>query len=73
MDLTAFLNAYPPLSEPMLCAIVGGVISGIGFGLIFRSNCNTGGVDVIAALIKKNYIHIMRNDGICFRLFDYFI
>lgn len=55
LDLTAFLNAYPPLSEPMLCAIVGGVISGIGFGLIFRSNCNTGGVDVIAALIKKLY------------------
>ena len=55
LDLTVFLNAYPPLSEPMLCAIVGGVISGIGFGLIFRSNCNTGGVDVIAALIKKLY------------------
>lgn len=27
LDLTAFLNAYPPLSEPMLCAIVGGYFS----------------------------------------------
>ncbi len=55
LDLTAFLTAYPPLKEPILCAVIGGVISGAGYGLIFRSNCNTGGVDVIAALIKKLY------------------
>ncbi len=55
LDLTSFLTAYPPLKEPILCAVIGGVISGAGYGLIFRSNCNTGGVDVIAALIKKLY------------------
>ena len=55
IDATAFLTKYPPLTDPLLCAIVGGVISGIGYGLVFRCNCNTGGVDVIAALIKKLY------------------
>lgn len=55
LDLTAFLSEHPIVTEPMLCAIVGGVISGIGFGMIFRADCNTGGVDVIAALIKKIY------------------
>ena len=39
----------------MLSAIVAGVVSGIGFGLILRANANTGGADVIAALIKKLY------------------
>ena len=39
----------------MLSAVVAGVISGIGFGLILRANSNTGGADVIAALIKKLY------------------
>ncbi len=55
LDATSFLTAYPPLTEPILCAVIGGVVSGAGYGLIFRCNCNTGGVDVIAALIKKLY------------------
>ena len=56
IDLTSFLTPYTPLhNNPMLSAIVAGVVSGIGFGLILRANANTGGADVIAALIKKLY------------------
>lgn len=56
IDLTSFLTPYTPLhSNPMLSAIVAGVISGIGFGLILRANANTGGADVVAALIRKLY------------------
>ena len=56
IDLTSFLTPYTPLhNNPMLSAIVAGVVCGIGFGLILRANANTGGADVIAALIKKLY------------------
>lgn len=56
IDMTSFLTPYTPLhGNPMLSAVVAGVMSGIGFGLILRANANTGGADVIAALIKKIY------------------
>ena len=56
IDLTSFLTPLTPLhNNPMLSAIVAGVISGIGFGLILRASANTGGADVVAALIRKLY------------------
>ena len=56
IDLTSFLTPLTPLhSNPMLSAIVAGVVSGIGFGLILRASANTGGADVVAALIRKLY------------------
>lgn len=56
IDLTSFLTPYTPLHHnPMLSAIVAGVVSGIGFGLILRASANTGGADVVAALIRKLY------------------
>ena len=36
-------------------AIFGGVMAGIGFGIIFRANANTGGLDVLGAVAKKFY------------------
>lgn len=35
--------------------IFGGVLAGVGFGMVFRANANTGGLDVIAAVTKKYY------------------
>ena len=53
LDLTRFLNAYAPLNDLMLAAIFGGVFNGIGYGLVFRMNGSTGGVDIIGAIVKK--------------------
>lgn len=55
IDGTAFLEAYNNLNDPMLSAIFGGIICGIGFGIVFRANGNTGGVDVIGVIAKKYY------------------
>lgn len=55
IDATAFLKSYEAVHDVMLCAIFGGVISGIGYGLIFKSGSNTGGMDIIGAIIKKYY------------------
>lgn len=55
LDLTHFMVAWHITSDGMLSAIFGGVLAGIGFGIIFRSNANTGGLDVVAAVMKKYY------------------
>ncbi|MBQ9377502.1 MAG: YitT family protein [Schwartzia sp.] len=55
LDATHFLNAYAPVPDPMLAAIFGGVFNGIGYGIIFRSNGSSGGLDIVAAIVKKYY------------------
>jgi len=55
LDLTKFLNDYAPVHDFMLAAIFGGVFNGIGYGIVFRMNGNTGGFDVLAAIVKKYY------------------
>lgn len=55
LDLTHFMADWELCLDPMLCAIFGGVLAGIGYGMVFRANANTGGFDVIAAVMKKYY------------------
>lgn len=46
---------YQPLveGEPLLSAIFGGVLVGIGSGLVFKAHATTGGSDIIAAILAK--------------------
>lgn len=55
IDLTAGLSALEAIHQPLVAAITGGVLMGLGTGLLFRFNCNTGGLDVIGAILKKYY------------------
>ncbi|MBO5244971.1 MAG: YitT family protein [Selenomonadales bacterium] len=55
VDATQFLNAYYVVDDTMLAAIYGGVICGIGFGIVFRAGYNTGGFDIISAIVKQYY------------------
>ena len=55
VDALRFLGAYAPVNDTMLAAIYGGVFGGIGSGIIFRMNGSTGGLDIIAAIVKKYY------------------
>lgn len=45
--------ATPVTSDLLLCAIYGGVISGIGLGLAFRAGGSTGGTDMAAQLVAR--------------------
>lgn len=56
IDLGAFLPVYK--NDLLLSSIFGGVLSGISLGIIFLRNATTGGVDIIAKLIKLRYPHI---------------
>ena len=48
------LAAVPvPKTEPLLGALYGGVLSGLGIGLVFTRGASTGGVDIAARLLKQ--------------------
>lgn len=55
VDALRFLAELSPLDDPILAAITGGIMGGIGSGLIFRVNGSAGGLDIIAAIVKKYY------------------
>ena len=56
IDLGAFLPVYK--NDLLLSSIFGGVLSGLSLGIIFLRNATTGGVDIIARLIKLRHPHI---------------
>ncbi|MBP2626530.1 MAG: putative 5xTM rane YitT family [Firmicutes bacterium] len=55
IDATRFLSSFNPLDDPILACITGGIISGVGSGLIFRVNGSAGGLDIVAAVVRKYY------------------
>ncbi|WP_110955012.1 YitT family protein [Anaerosinus massiliensis] len=55
IDLTGYLSNFMILDDPILAAITGGVVTGIGSGLIFRANGSGGGLDVVCSILKKYY------------------
>lgn len=55
IDATRFLTTLNLVDDIMLSAIYGGVICGLGAGLIFRVGGSSGGLDIIAAIVKKYY------------------
>lgn len=50
------LAPVPPLTaDPMLAAIAGGVLLGVGLGLVIRSGATTGGTDMAASLLHTRF------------------
>jgi uncharacterized membrane-anchored protein YitT (DUF2179 family) len=44
--------------EPLLAAVYGGIIKGVGFGLIYRAGGTTGGTDFVAKFLRLRYPYI---------------
>ena len=53
VDLTKFVPAT--LTDPLLCAILGGVTMGAGAGLLLSQGFTTGGSDLSAVLLKRKF------------------
>ncbi|MCI2184377.1 MAG: YitT family protein [Olsenella sp.] len=54
--LTDVLVPFAPVlgdGDLLLCALWGGVITGVGLGMVFRTGGNTGGTDIIAQVIAR--------------------
>ena len=44
--------------EPLLGAIYGGIIKGLGLGIVYHTGATTGGVDIVAKFLRRRYQHI---------------
>lgn len=44
---------FPVIHDMFLVAIAGGVIKGLGGGMVFRTGASMGGLDVVAAVLRK--------------------
>ena len=47
-----------PQMEPLIAAIYGGVVCGIGLGIVFMSGTSTGGSDILVRLLKLKYRNV---------------
>ena len=56
MDLFTVLPV--PETEPLLAALYGGVICGLGLGMVFATGASTGGSDIIVRLLKRKMQHV---------------
>ncbi len=49
----AFFSRLPaPETDPLLACLYGGLLTGFGVGLVFVSGASTGGVDIVARLVR---------------------
>lgn len=54
---TFFENLAKQVTTPLLAAIAGGVLSGVGLGIVFKNGGSTGGFDVLSLIMNK-YLRI---------------
>jgi uncharacterized membrane-anchored protein YitT (DUF2179 family) len=59
ISLIEYIYGYEPfvVGQPLLSALYGGVLIGIGLGLVFKSKATSGGSDIIAMILAK-YVHL---------------
>ena len=61
-DRIPALHGY--LTDPLMAMVIGGAFVGFGIGLVIRANASTGGVDILAQFISKQFkipVHIVLN------------
>ena len=47
-----------PVTEPLIGALYGGVVCGLGLGVVFISGTSTGGSDILVRLLKLRYRNV---------------
>lgn len=55
LTVTNGFDKYIILEDILLGAVIGGVFNGVGMGLMFRNRTSQGGLDIIAAILKRKY------------------
>lgn len=55
LTLTNGIDKYIVLDDILLGAIMGGVLNGVGMGLMFRNRTSQGGLDIVAAVLKRKH------------------
>ena len=53
--IDAFALIPMPVTEPLIGALYGGVLCGLGLGVVFAAGASTGGSDIVVRLLKLRY------------------
>lgn len=69
LGVTQDLYKYVQINDTMIQCIYGGLLNGAGMGLIFKSRACVGGLDIIAAALKKQFNIEMKNTFVTVNLF----
>ncbi len=56
--IDAFAAVPFTATEPLLAALYGGVVCGLGLGVVFMSGTSTGGSDILVRLLKLKYRNV---------------
>lgn len=67
INLISYLTAYIDITglELIVIAFLGGILSGFGYGLVFKSGFTSGGTDILNQIMEK-YMHIPMSQSIIF-------
>ena len=60
--------AHPLTNDPVLAALAGGALLGVGMGILFRAGSSSGGVDIITKVIRLHFPHV--KTGVIFFILD---
>ena len=63
IDSTSYLTAHAVVDDVLLASIYGGIVVGVGAGIVFRAGGSSGGLDIVAAIMKKYYGYNMGMAG----------
>nr|WP_314602949.1 YitT family protein [uncultured Capnocytophaga sp.] len=55
MYLKPYFLANPPVHDPFIAIVLGGIFMGVALGLVYSVNGSTGGVDIIGFLVTKYF------------------
>ena len=56
--IDAFATIPFPATEPLIAALYGGVVCGLGLGVVFICGTSTGGSDILVRLLKLRYRNV---------------
>ena len=56
--IDGFAQIHFTTTEPLLAALYGGVLCGLGLGVVFMSGTSTGGSDILVRLLKLKYRNV---------------
>lgn len=65
----AYLKFTLPIEDKMLAALLAGIITGAGAGLIFRSQGSAGGLDILAVIMLENFSVRLGSTSLAFNSF----
>lgn len=60
--------SWPVSLTPLTCIVLGGVLTGFGLGLVYRSGASVGGTDMIAKALHKYFSVNMAVTGLVFNI-----